>query len=74
MQVSNTFRERLGTRGRDFVTEEGNFGETENALGGVEQDALRLEFSEEVAEVLVVFLGRTTRQGCLDRRNRNPSL
>ena len=33
----------------------------ENALGRVQQDAIRLEFSEEGLEVLVVFLGGTAK-------------
>ena len=45
----------------DFVTKERKFGDTENTLGGVEQDAVRLEFSEEGAEMLVVFLGGTSK-------------
>jgi hypothetical protein len=58
LEIGNPFGEWLGTRGY-FVTQERNFGYTENALGGVQQFAVRLEFSEEGAAVLVVFLGGT---------------
>ena len=59
LQICNTFRERLGTCGCNFATKERNFGDTENTLEGVQQDAIRLEFSEEGVEVLVVFLRGT---------------
>jgi hypothetical protein len=56
-KVSNTFRQGLGTNGRDSVSEEGYFGDTENALGGVQKNSIILELGEEDAEVLVVLLG-----------------
>jgi hypothetical protein len=34
-----------------------NFVDAENALGGVQQDAVRFEFNEAGVHVLVVFLG-----------------
>ena len=40
-----------------MVSEEGNFGNTENALGRIQKDVIILELGEEGAKVLVVFLG-----------------
>ena len=57
LKVCNTFREGLGTHGRDSVSEEGDFGDTENALRRVQKDAEILELSEEDAEVYVLLLG-----------------
>jgi hypothetical protein len=61
LKVCNTFREGLGTHGRDFVSKEGDFGDTENALRRVQKDAEILELSEEDAEMLVVLLGGTAK-------------
>ena len=57
LKISDTFGKGLGSHGRDFVSQEGNFGNTENALGRVQKDAIILELGEEGADVLVVFLG-----------------
>ena len=43
-----------------MVSEEGNFGNTENALGRIQKDVIILELGEEGAKVLVVFLGGGT--------------
>ena len=56
LKVCNTFREGLGTHGRDSVSE-GDFGDTENALGMVQMGSVILELGEEDADVLVVLLG-----------------
>ena len=44
-----------------MVSQEGNFGNTENALGRVQKNAIILELSEEGVKVLVVFLGETAK-------------
>jgi hypothetical protein len=56
LKVCNTFREGLGTHGRDSVSG-GDVGDTENALGMVQKNSVVLELGEEDAEVLVVLLG-----------------
>jgi len=57
LKVCNTFREGLGTHGRDSVSEEGDFGDTENALGRILKNSVILQLGEEDAEVLVMLLG-----------------
>jgi hypothetical protein len=44
-----------------LVTEERNFGDTENAFGWVQKDTVILEFSEEGAEALVVLFRGTAK-------------
>jgi hypothetical protein len=52
----------MGTNGRDSVPEEGCFGYTKNALGGVQKNSIILEFGEEDAEVLIVLLGGSAKE------------
>jgi hypothetical protein len=61
LKVCNTFREGLGTEGRDSVSEEGDFGDTENALGRVQRNSIILKLGEEDAELLVMLLGGSTK-------------
>ena len=56
MKISDTFRKGLRTHG-DCVSQEGNFRNTENALGRVQKNGIILELSEKSVKMLIVFLG-----------------